>query len=95
MKSAANGSGRAGRTETARGSKPAGKANVAAQPPKRGRGRPRLDASGVDMRQVGIRVPEAEAAALEALAVERCTTVSDLLRGAIAELLAGAARMRR
>ena len=95
MKSGTSGGGRAGQTERARASKAPGKTSVAAEPPKRGRGRPRLDASGVDMRQVGIRVPEAEAAALEALAVERCTTVSDLLRGAIAELLAGAARTRR
>jgi hypothetical protein len=46
------------------------------------------------MRPVGIRVPEADAAALEALAVERCTTVSELLRAAITGLLAGA-RPRR
>lgn len=95
MKSSAERGGRAGRTTTARASRAPSKASAPAEPPKRGRGRPRLDASGADMRQVGIRVPEAEAAALEALAVERCTTVSDLLRGAIAELLAGAARARR
>ena len=88
-----NGSGATGRT-AARAPKAPGKARAASQPPKRGRGRPRLDASGVDMRQVGIRVPEAEAAALEALAVERCTTVSELLRAAITGLLAGA-RPRR
>lgn len=92
MSSRADGSGTTGRT-AARAPKAPGKARAASQP-KRGRGRPRLDASGVDMRQVGIRVPEAEAAALEALAVERCTTVSELLRAAITGLLAGA-RPRR
>lgn len=57
--------------------------------PKRGRGRPRLGGD-VATRTVGVRMSQADADALAAIAAAEQTTVAELLRPAIAAILAGA-----
>lgn len=58
-----------------------------AAPPKRGRGRPRL-AKDVAVHTVGVRMPQADADALAAIAAAQNTTVAELLRPAIVAIIA-------
>ena len=58
-----------------------------AEAPKRGRGRPRLGGD-VATRTVGVRMSQADADALAAIAEAESTTVAELLRPAVAALLA-------
>jgi hypothetical protein len=71
--------------------KPAAKSAAAkpapAEAPKRGRGRPRLGGD-VATRTVGVRMSQADADALAAIAEAENTTVAELLRPAVAALLA-------
>lgn len=62
-------------------------------PPKPARGRPRLG-TAVSSRVIGIRVTEAELAELSAYAEAKQTTVTELLRPAMTDLLQ-AARSRK